>query len=450
VVFQPLTESTDEIVFQTATTRADVCFIAAVDENRLPRRLEPHAQRSTFMRKTNCLPLLLAAAAMAVMPLIAVSARAGVGDIYETNDGMILRFLPTGGTPSTFASNLSNPKGLALDGNGHVFVADADGGVIIRYNTIDGQGGITFASGLSSPVGLTFDVLGNLFESDAGSGAIFKFSTVDGTRTTFATGLSGPAGLAFDRNGNLFVADFAGGAIYKFTSDGTKTTFASGLSFPAGLAIDSSNNVFEADSGSGTIFKFTPDGIKTAFATGLSSPYGLAFEASGNLVEADKDSGSTFRFTPTGDRSTIFSSDFNTPQFVAVEPAPHRFLNISTRGFVQGGDHILIAGFIVGGSGPVGTTVALRAIGPSLSTAGILDPLPDPVLEVRDASGTLVGFNDNWADAPPAQLIGFNFQPTDSHESALQLVLHGGAFTAIVSGAGGLVGTALVEVYDLQ
>jgi sugar lactone lactonase YvrE len=402
------------------------------------------------MRKTNCLPLLLAAAVLATLPLIVVSAHAGAGDIYETNDGMILRFLTTGGTPSTFVSNLSNPKGLAFDGNGHVFVADASIGTILRFNTIDGQGGITFASGLSSPIGLTFDLLGNLFESDAGSGAILKFSTVDGTRTTFATGVGGPAGLAFDSNGNLFVADFSGGAIYKFTPDGTKTTFASGLSFPAGLAIDSSNNVFEADSGSGTIFEFTPDGTKTSFATGLSSPFGLAFDAVGNLIEADKDSGSTFRFSPAGVRTTIFSSDFNTPQFVAVEPVSHRLLNISTRGFVQGGDHILIAGFIVGGTGPVGTTVAVRAIGPSLSAAGILDPLPDPVLEVRDSSGTLVGFNDNWADAPLAQHIGSNLQPTDSHESALQLVLHGGAFTALVSGAGGLVGTAVVEVYDLQ
>lgn len=449
MAFRSSTGITDEMCFRPQRLVQTCVSSTTVDENRLPRRLEPHAERSTFMRKTNCLHLLLTAAALAVSPLIAVSARASVGEIYETNNGMILKFLLAGGTPSTFASGLSNPKGLAFDGNGHIFAADAGTGTILRFNTIDGSGGVTFVSGLSSPIGLTFDLLGNLFESDAGSGTIFKFSTVDGTKTTFATAVGAPAGLAFDGNANLFVADFTGGAIYKFTPIGTKTTFASGLSFPAGLAIDSSNNVFEADSGSGTIFKFTPDGTKTSFATGLSTPYGLAFEATGNLIEADKDSGSTFRFSPTGDKTTIFTSDFNTPQFVAVEPAPHQLLNISTRGFVQGGDHVLIAGFIVGGIGPVGTTIAVRAIGPSLSAAGILDPLPDPVLEVRDSSGTLVGFNDNWADALPAQLIETDLQPTDSHESALQLVLHGGAFTAIVSGAGGLVGTAVVEVYHL-
>src|ERR1700680_793492 len=111
------------------------------------------------MRKTNCLHLLLTGAVVAAIPLIALNARAGVGDIYETNNGMILKF--GAGTPSTFASNLSSPKGLAFDGNGHVFAAEAGNGTILRFNTIDGVGS-TYASGLSSPFGLTFDQAGNL------------------------------------------------------------------------------------------------------------------------------------------------------------------------------------------------------------------------------------------------------------------------------------------------
>lgn len=397
----------------------------------------------------NCLRLSLIAAVAALLPPLASNASAAVGDIYESNNGMILRFVAGGGTPGTFVPNLTNPKGLAFDGNGHLYVADAARDIIYRFSSIDGSQSVPFATGLSSPVGLAFDLAGNLLEADAGSGKILKFSTVDGTRTTFASGVGTPAGLAFDGNGNLFVADFDGGKILKFTPDGTRSTFASGLSFPAGLAIDTANNVFEADSGSGTIFKFTPDGTRSSFASGLESPYGLAFEASGNLIEADKDSGATYRFTPTGTRTTIFQSDFNTPQFVAVEPASHQVLNISTRGYVAGGDHNIIAGFIIGGNGPVGTTVVVRAIGPSLSAGGVTDPLPDPVLEVRDASGALVAMNDNWADAPPAQMAPTGLTPGDAHEAALQLVLHGGSYTAIVygGGTGVAIGTALVEVY---
>ena len=427
-----------------------------VDGDRLLETLSTNFENLPTMRKTNRLRLWLTAAAVAAMPLIASNAPAAVGDIFETNKsnnvGIILVFAPAGGTPGTFVANLANPKGLAFDGNGRLYVADASRGTIYRYNAFDGSQAFTFATGLSSPVGLTFDATGNLFESDSGSGTIFKFSTFDGTKTTFAVGVGGPSGLAFDGNGNLFVADFTGGAIYKFTPAGTRTTFASALNFPAGLAIDSSINVFAADSGSGTIFKFTPDGTRTAFATGLDNPYGLAFEASGNLIAADNGSGSTFRFTPAGVRTVVFSSSFNTPQFVAVQPAPHQLLNISTRGYVAGGDHIIIAGFIVGGNGPVGTTVVVRAIGPSLSTAGIVDPLPDPVLEVRDSSGTLIATNDNWQDAPVGQRVSDTLAPTNALESALQLVLRGGAYTAIAygGGTGGTTGTAVVEVYNLQ
>jgi sugar lactone lactonase YvrE len=421
-----------------------------VDESRLLGRLSNFKH---IMRKTNLLRLLLTATvALAAGPFIAISVRATVGDIWETNNGMILKFsvaAAAGTTPSTFISNLSNPKGIVFDGNGHVLVADANGGTIIRFTTFDATGA-TFASGLSSPIGLAFDQAGNLFEGDSGTGTIFKFAT-DGTKTTFATGLGAPAGLAFDGSGNLFVADFSGGSIVKITPDGTKSSFATGLGAPAGLAFDNSGNLFEADSSTGKIFKFAPDGTKSTFASGLSRPFGLACEASGNLIVGDNASGATLRFTPAGVKSTIFSSSFNNPQFVAVEPAPHQILNVSTRGFVDTGEHVLIGGFIVGGNGPVGTTVVVRAIGPSLSAFGITDALQDPVLEVHDASGTPIASNDNWKEAPAAMLVtNPSLQPTDDRESALQLVLHGGAFTAIVRGAGGTTGTAVVEVYNLQ
>jgi hypothetical protein len=178
----------------------------------------------------------------------------------------------------------------------------------------------------------------------------------------------------------------------------------------------------------------------------------LAFEASGNLIEADYGSGSTFRFTPAGERTTIFSSGFNSPQFVAIEPASQLLLNISTRGLVGGAAQNIIAGFIISGNGPVGISVVVRAIGPSLTTSGIVDPLPNPVLEVRNASGALVASNDNWQDAPVAQRVSGTLAPTHSLESALQLSLRGGRYTAVVFGGGGgaTTGTALVEVYNLQ
>ena len=107
-------------------------------------------------------------------------------------------------------------------------------------------------------------------------------------------------------------------------------------------------------------------------------------------------------------------------------------------------------GAFIGGNGPIGIPVVVRALGPSLSTSGIVDPLADPALEVHDSSGTLVATNNNWQDAPLAQRVVPPFQPTNDHEAALKLVLLGGAYTAVVSSADGTTGTALVEVYNLQ
>jgi sugar lactone lactonase YvrE len=391
----------------------------------------------------------LFAAALLATPFLASTGHAAAGDVYETNQGNVLKFRTAGGTPGTFAAGFSNPKGLVFDGNGHLYVADAGKNAIILFTIPDGAG-TTYVSSLSSPTGVALDPTGSLYVSEAGTGNILKFDK-DKNKTTFASNTGASAGLAFDKSGNLFAADFNGGKIYKFSPDGTsKATFASGLSFPAGLAVDSSGNVFEADSGTGTIFKFAPDGTKTSFATGLGRPYGLAFDADGNLIVADNDRGATLRIKTDGTKSTIFQSDFNTPVFVAVEPTQHHLLNISTRGFVQGGSDVLIAGFVVSGNGPVGTSVVVRALGPSLSSFGITSPLPDPVLELRDASGALLASNNNWQDAQADAITATGLNPPDPRESAIVTTLGGGAFTAILGSATGAPGTAVVEVYNLQ
>lgn len=400
------------------------------------------------MTKTTFLRSLLALATLAAGPFLANDAHAAVGDILETNEGNVLRFRTPGATPTTVATGLSNPKGIVFDGLGRFFVADAGRGAIIVF-TLPGGSGTTFVSGLNSPVGLAFDVAGSLYIGEAASGNVIKIAQ-GGARSTFATGLGAPAGLAFDNSGNLFVADFSGGKIYKITPDGTQSTFATGLSLPAGLAVDSAGILFVADSGSGTIFKFTPDGTKSTFVSDLGRPFGIALEANGSLVVADNEEGATVRYSAAGARSLIFSSDFNTPQFLAIEPAPHQLLNISTRGLVMGGDDVLIAGFFVGGLGPVGTNIVVRALGPSLTPFGVGNALPDPVIELRDASGTLIGFNNDWKDSQQEAIMNTGLAPTNDLESAIVTSLHGGSFTAIVRSATTATGTAVVEVYNLQ
>ncbi len=128
-------------------------------------------------------------------------------------------------------------------------------------------------------------------------------------------------------------------------------------------------------------------------------------------------------------------------------PTPARCLNISTRGKVQGGNSVMIGGLIVSGTQP--KKVLIRAIGPSLATAGISTPLLDPVLELHLADGSVIA-NDDWKTTQQAEIEATSLAPTNDKESALIATLPPGAHTAIVQGMNQGAGTAVIEVYDLD
>lgn len=124
-----------------------------------------------------------------------------------------------------------------------------------------------------------------------------------------------------------------------------------------------------------------------------------------------------------------------------------KLANISTRGLVQTGNNVLIAGTIVTGAGP--QQVIIRAIGPSLPIAG---KLADPTLELRDANGGLLQANDNWKESPYKQtIIDTGVPPTHDSESAIIAGLLGNnsSYTAIVRGANDGTGIGVVELYAL-
>ena len=127
-----------------------------------------------------------------------------------------------------------------------------------------------------------------------------------------------------------------------------------------------------------------------------------------------------------------------------------RLANISTRGFVETGDNVLIGGFIIGGGDAAAmSTIVTRAIGPSLSNANVPDPLQDPTVELFDANGTSIAFNDNWKQSQQAELEQAQLAPSDDREAAILRALPNGAYTAIVRGANDSTGTALVELYNV-
>jgi hypothetical protein len=121
--------------------------------------------------------------------------------------------------------------------------------------------------------------------------------------------------------------------------------------------------------------------------------------------------------------------------------------NISTRGFVQTGDNVMIAGLVVQSHSK---PVVVRALGPTLTGFGINNALPDPTLSLHDGNGALLVFNDDWKDTQASIISGTGLAPANDLESAIAGTLAPGSYTAIVRGFENATGNALVEVYGLD
>ncbi len=131
-----------------------------------------------------------------------------------------------------------------------------------------------------------------------------------------------------------------------------------------------------------------------------------------------------------------------------------KFADISTRGFVGTGSNSLIGGFVIAGPSP--KTVLIRASGPAIAASPFNVPgtLPDPQLQLYSGS-TVLATNAGWQGNPAianaaAEVGAFAWSDPTSNDAALLTTLVPGAYTAIVSGASGDTGVALVEVYDVQ
>jgi hypothetical protein len=128
-----------------------------------------------------------------------------------------------------------------------------------------------------------------------------------------------------------------------------------------------------------------------------------------------------------------------------------KLANISTRAFVNTGDDIVIAGFILGNNGGM-DRIAVRGLGPSLTAVGVPNALPNPTLELRNGDGALLVANDNWQDdaIQAAELTANGLALANNLEAGIVQTLPPGIYTALLRGSNNSTGVGLVEVYDLE
>jgi T5SS/PEP-CTERM-associated repeat protein len=361
--------------------------------------------------------------------------------------------ITNGGVVSTFAA------GIGATSDGQVTVDGANSALNVRTNLY--VGGADLGDGQSQPPGpqpgpqpggvalvqiSNGGVITSAFTTIFGRGSLIDDNILTSALTNIFRGgsLSGEGTVTGDiqNQGSVQPGDPMGA----FTVDGNFLQYSPGTLVMEISGLDADAHDFLSITGDATF-----DGtVEVRFTGGFLPVQGQVFE----LIDVSGSVSLPFAHVIFPDLRSGFQ--FN-PQFVngryqitaLSDGAPAAgLLNISTRGQVGVDDDVLIAGFIV--TGTTDKQVLIRGLGPSLAANGITDPLADPTLELRDQTGALITFNDNWMDSPQRQaIIDSMLAPSDDREAAILATLAPGSYTAILRGAGGGTGLGIVEVYNL-
>lgn len=405
------------------------------------------------------------------------------------------------GGPASSA-RVSAPSGVAVDSSGNLFIADSFHNRIRKVDTSGtittvagngkqgylGDGGSATSASLNNPRGIAVDSAGNLFIADTGNNRVRSVDAA-GTITTFAGGgnpilvgplsylgdggqaaranLLDPHGVAVDTTGNLFIADSANSRIRKVNTLGIITTLAGNgtygysgdgglallaqVNYPGGIATDSAGNVFIADSGNNRVRKVNTSGTITTVAGNgtygysgdgglatnaqLAYPSGVAVDSTGNLVVALGRSNRVRKVNtlgtittvagngnysisgPVGDGGPATNATVRAPEGVAVDSMGNLFIADTGHRRIRKVDVSGIITSIVGGAiGDGGPAIGayLSASHIAVDPAGnlfIADADSHRIREV-DTSGniTTVAGNGTWGyagDGGPATSASF-------------------------------------------
>ena len=187
-------------------------------------------------------------------------------------------------------------------------------------------------------------------------------------------------------------------------------------------------------------------------ATGL--PPGLTLNPLTGAIGGIPTTAGTYVATVTATNSSGTSTT-NLTWVIAPVGFSH-IVNFSARAFSGAGSDTLIVGFVVLGDGK---NLLIRGIGPDLSSFGITDFLPAPILTLFSASGAVLatdsgwgvnssGQNDGALIASTASSVGAFALPSGSLDSALLVTLNNGAHTTGLLTTNGAAGVGLIEIYD--
>lgn len=232
--------------------------------------------------------------------------------------------------PGAAPEEFNQPKGIAVDGSGNIYVADTHSNRILKFGPVGGLLGEWSSDleglqdpepgALNLPHGLSVDANDDLYVADTHNNRILKldhnqntWSRVRDEQDKLNDGLGPlalPTAVMAAANGHVYVADRnyrrilmirPGGEAEQIVEPGIVANgqFAS----PNGVALDGQGFVYVADTGNGRIQKLTTGGVWTPWGSPPSEdrfgfPDSVAVDGDGDVYVTDSAANATNSYAP--------------------------------------------------------------------------------------------------------------------------------------------------------
>jgi sugar lactone lactonase YvrE len=291
-------------------------------------------------------------------------------------------------------NGLSYTDGVAVDGNGNVWVSDmflptVNNGTLSKFSNtgtpLSSPSGFS-GNGLYFPAGVAVDVSQNAWVADEGNNNLSAFTPSGGTFSTspfIDNGLDDPINVAIDAFGNVWVTDSGSDNVSEFSSTGAgESQFGFNVGGPGGeyagptsIAVDGANNIWIGLS-QNAIAEFPAAGGGPDYFTGgnLDNPVALAIDSNNNLWIANNSGNSLSEFDKNGNPITTMAAysggGLSRPNAVAVDGANNVWATIDS-----------------GGGGVAEFNNAGTALSPSTGFANTLGGSPNGI--AIDSSGNI-------------------------------------------------------------
>jgi sugar lactone lactonase YvrE len=240
---------------------------------------------------------------------------------------------------------LNAPAGIAIDGSGNAWMANANGNSVTELSSsggiLSGSGGYT-GGGLTAPSGIAVDDSGNAWIANLNGNSVTELSSsggvVSGGSGYTGGGLTNPAGIAIDGAGNAWIAN-TGNGVSELSSSGAVLSGSNGysgggLNKPAGIAIDGAGSAWVTNVSGNSVTKLSSSGAILSGANGYASgsllnPNRIAIDGSGNAWVAINGS-SVVELSNSGavlsGASGYSGGGLGSPQSIAIDGAGNAWI----------------------------------------------------------------------------------------------------------------------------